>query len=561
MTAPLDPAAYARVYGPTTGDRVRLGDTSLVVRVEADDQERGQEILAGFAKSGRDGLMARSTEDAVDIAVTQVLVIDPVLGVRKTSIGITDGRITAVGRAGNPDVMDGVAVMLGTNTAIVSGEGLIATPGAIDPHMHLLSPRIADQALAAGVTTFVVQDYGPVWNLGTNPAWALRTIHAALDQTPLNTLMLTRASSTRPEPVEAMLRAGAAGLKIHEDVGAHATVIDTALRIADAHDVQLCIHTDGLNEGLSVEDTLAVIDGRVIHAYHIEGTGGGHAPDLLRLAGEPNVLTSSTNPTFPYGVNTAAEHQAMVELVHVLRDDLPGDHQLAADRVRPATMAAESVLHDMGLVQMVSSDSQGMGRVGESLRRAMQLASLMRDARGPLGDAGDDNARVLRYLAKATINPAIAHGMDDHIGSLQPGRLADIVLWEPGWFAVKPFLVLKGGFPTWGAVGDPNASTAFCQPTQVAAQIGGMGSAPARHSIAFVSRAALEGGGAAELPTAKERIAVRGVRALGAADMVRNDAVAAVRVDPTTHVVTVDGEPVDTPPAARVPLSGLHLLG
>jgi len=457
--------------------------------------------------------------------------------------------------------MDGVEVVLGTNTAIVSGEGLIATAGAIDPHMHLLSPRIADQALAVGVTTLVVQDYGPVWNLGTNPAWALRTIHAALDQTPLNTLMLTRASSTDPAPVEAMLRAGAAGLKIHEDVGAHATVIDTALRVADAHDVQLCIHTDGLNEGLSVEDTLDVIAGRVIHAYHIEGTGGGHAPDLLRLAGEPNVLTSSTNPTFPYGVNTAAEHQAMVELVHVLRADLPGDHQLAADRVRPATMAAESVLHDMGLVQMVSSDSQGMGRIGESLRRAMQLASLMRDARGPLGDAGDDNARVLRYLAKATINPAIAHGMADHVGSLAPGRLADIVLWEPGWFAVKPFLVLKGGFPTWGAVGDPNAATAFCQPTQVAAQIGGIGAAPARSSIAFVSQAATASGGADELPTAKARVAVAGTRALSASDMVLNDTVAAVRVDPATHRVTVDGEPVETPPAASVPLSGLHLLG
>jgi urease subunit alpha len=557
----LEPDAYARVYGPTAGDRVRLGDTSLVVRVEADDQERGQEVLAGFAKTARDGLMARSTDDAVDIAITQVLVLDPLLGVRKTSIGIVDGRIAAIGRAGNPDVMDGVDVVLGTGTAIVSGEGLIATPGAIDPHMHLLSPRIADQALAAGVTTLVVQDYGPIWNLGTNPAWALRTIHAALDGTPLNTLMLTRGSSTRPEPVEEMLRAGAGGLKIHEDVGAHATVIDTALRIADAHDVQLCIHTDGLNEGLSVEDTLAVVDGRTIHAYHIEGTGGGHAPDLLRLAGEPNVLTSSTNPTFPYGVNTAAEHQAMVELVHVLREDLPGDSQLAADRVRPPTMAAESVLHDLGLVQMVSSDSQGMGRIGESLRRAMQLASLMRDARGPLGDAGDDNERVLRYLAKATINPALAHGMAGHVGSLGIGRLADIVLWDPAWFAVKPFLVLKGGFPAWGAVGDPNASTAFCQPVRVAAQIGGIGAAPARGSIAFVSRAAIESGGAEDLPTAKQRIAVSGVRGLSAAEMVRNDAVAAVRVDPATHVVTVDGEPIDVPPAAAVPLSALHLLG
>ena len=551
----LAPDAYARVYGPTVGDRVRLGDTSLVVRVEADDQARGDEVLAGFAKTARDGLMAQATLAAVEIAVTQVLVLDPVLGVRKTAIGITDGRIVAIGRAGNPDIMDGVDVVLGTDTAIVSGEGLIATPGAIDTHVHLLSPRICDQALAAGFTTLVIQDYGPVWNLGTNPAWALRHVHAALDAYPLNTLMLARGSSSRPEPLERMLAAGAAGLKIHEDVGANATALDMALRVADAHDVQVCLHTDGLNEGLSAEDTLAVIAGRTIHAYHIEGTGGGHAPDVLRLAGEPNVLTSSTNPTFPFGVNTAAEHAAMIELVHVLRDDLPGDHQLALDRVRPATMAAEDVLHDLGLIHMTSSDSQGMGRIGETLRRTFQLASVMRDARGAEG--ADDNERVLRYLAKATINPAIAHGVAHDLGSLEVGKLADIVLWEPAWFAVKPFLVLKAGFPAYGAVGDPNAATAFAQPTQVAAQIGGIGHAPARLAIAYTGAT----GAAAELPTAKRRGVVRGTRGLGARDMVRNSREAAVRVDAATQAVTVDGEVVQTPPVGRVPLSDLHLLG
>ena len=551
----LAPDAYARVYGPTAGDRVRLGDTSLVVRVERDDQARGDEVLAGFAKSARDGLMAQATLDAVEIAVTQVLVIDPVLGVRKTALGITDGRIVAIGRAGNPDIMDGVDVVLGTDTAIVSGEGLIATAGAIDAHVHLLSPRICDQALAAGFTTLVIQDYGPVWNLGTNPAWALRHVHAALDAYPLNTLMLARGSSSRPEPLERMLAAGAAGLKIHEDVGANATALDTALSVADAHDVQVCLHTDGLNEGLLVEDTLRVIAGRTIHAYHIEGTGGGHAPDVMRLAGEPNILTSSTNPTFPFGTNTAAEHAAMVELVHVLREDLPGDAQLARDRVRPATMAAEDVLHDLGLIHMTTSDSQGMGRIGETLRRTFQLASVMRDARGPEGD--DDNARVLRYLAKATINPAIAHGVAHDLGSLEVGKVADIVLWEPAWFAVKPFLVLKGGFPAWGAVGDPNAVTAFAQPTQVVAQIGGIGGAAARLSIAYTAAA----GADAELPTAKRRGVVRGTRGIGARDMVRNDRLAAVRVDPATHEVTVDGEIVQTPPVGRVPLSALHLLG
>ncbi|MGI9116273.1 MAG: urease subunit alpha [Gaiellales bacterium] len=555
----LDGDAYARVYGPTTGDRVRLGDTSLVIEVEADDQQRGNEVLAGFAKTARDGLMAQATLEAVEIAVTQVLVVDPVLGIRKTAIGITDGRIVAIGRAGNPDIMDGVDVVLGTDTAIVSGEGLIATAGSIDSHVHLLSPRICDQALAAGFTTLVIQDYGPVWNLGTNPAWALHHIHAALDQTPLNTLMLARGSSSRPEPLERMLAAGAAGLKIHEDVGANATALDMALRVADAHDVQVCVHTDGLNEGLLVEETLAVAAGRTLHAYHIEGTGGGHAPDVMRLAGEPNILTSSTNPTFPFGVNTAAEHAAMVELVHVLRADLPGDRQLAEDRVRPATMAAEDVLHDLGLIHMTSSDSQGMGRVGETLRRTFQLASVMKDARG--GGAGNDNDRVLQYLAKTTINPAIAHGMAHEIGSLEVGKLADVVLWEPGWFAVKPYLVLKAGFPTWGAVGEPNATTAFAQPTQVVAQIGGMGTAPARLSIAFTSASAIAGGGADALPTAKRRSAVRDCRRIDAADMVRNSRLAAVRVDATTHAVTVDGEIVQTPPVASVPLSALHLLG
>ena len=558
MTLPAD--VYAGVYGPTTGDRIRLGDTSLWVEVEQDDQERGNEVMGGFAKTARDGLMAQATTDAVEIAVTQVVIIDPILGVRKTAIGIRDGRIVSIGRAGNPDIMDGVEVVLGTDTAIVSGEGLIATAGAIDSHVHLLSPQIIPQALAAGFTTLVIQDYGPVWNLGTNPIWALRHIHAALDQSPINTLMLTRGSSSRPEPLERMLQAGAGGLKIHEDVGAHATALEMALRVADEHDVQLCVHTDGLNECLTVEDTLALIGGRTLHAYHIEGTGGGHAPDVMRLAGEPNILTSSTNPTFPFGINTAAEHAAMVEAVHVLQQDLPGDHQLALDRVRPATMAAEDVLHDLGLIHMTSSDSQGMGRIGETLRRTFQLASVMRDARGGDG-SGHDNERVLRYLAKATINPAIAHGMADDIGSLEVGKLADIVLWSPAWFAVKPFLVLKAGFPTWGMSGDPNASTAFSEPTRIAAQIGAIGSAPARLSLAFTSQAAIDGGGAAELPTAKQRVAVRGTRTLGAADMVRNTRTAAVRVDSVTHAVSVDGEIVDTPPVTTVPLSSLHLLG
>lgn len=555
----LPPEVAARVYGPTAGDRIRLGDSSLVVRVEQDDQPPGDEILGGFAKTARDGLLVQATTDAVDIAITQVVVLDPILGIRKTAIGIREGRIVAIGRAGNPDLIDDVDVVLGTATAIVSGEGLIATAGAIDPHVHLLSPRLVDQALAAGFTTLVIQDYGPVWNLGTNPVWALRHVHAAMDAAPINTLMLARGSSSRAAPLELMIEAGAAGLKIHEDVGAHPTALATAFEACERHDVQLCVHTDGLNESMTVEETLAVADGRTWHAFHVEGTGGGHAPDLLRIVGRPGVLASSTNPTLPFGINAVAEHGPMISHVHVLRDDLPGDAALAADRVRPATMAAEGPLHDLGLIHMLSSDSQGMGRVGETLRRAMQTASVMRDVRGPEGP--DDNERVLRFLAKCTINPAIAHGIADHVGSLQVGRLADVVLWDPGWFAVKPALVLKAGFPAWGEVGDPNATIAVAQPTSIGPQIGALGGAPARLGVAFVSAAAVATGAADALPTDKACIAVQGTRNLDATDMIRNGAHAEVTVDPRTAEVSVDGEPIATQPVQEVPLSMRYLLG
>jgi urease subunit alpha len=555
----LDPAAYARTYGPTVGDRVRLGDTSLVVEVERDDAKRGEEVLPGFAKTARDGLSARATTEACDAVIVNALVLDPLLGVRKTSIGIRHGRVAAVGRAGNPDTMDGIEVVLGTGTAIYSGEGLIATPGAIDTHVHMLSPRICDAALASGVTTIVGQDFGPVWNLGTNPAWALGRMSAATDAWPINVAFLARGSSSRPEPLEAALAAGAAGLKIHEDVGAHRTALDTALRVAEAHDVQVAVHTDGLNECLSVEDTLEVLAGRTIHAFHIEGCGGGHAPDVLRLLGEPNVICSSTNPTIPFGVNAVAEHGPMVFTVHALQAAFPDDAAIVADRVRAGTMAAEGVLHDLGLIAITSSDSQGMGRVGETVRRTFQLASKLRDERG--ADDRHDNERVLRYLAKCTINPALAHGLSHEVGALTPGRLADVVLWRPEWFGVKPSLVLKSGFPAWGATGDPNAVIDFCEPVVLGPQFGAHGGAAAELSVLFTSRAALAGGGAARLPSRKRRSVVSGTRTVGARDMVRHGRLGAVRVDPTTHEVTLDGEPLRSPPSATVPLSSLYLLG
>ena len=558
----IDRAAYARSYGPTTGDRVRLGDSGLVIEITGDDQELGEELVAGFGKTARDGLMARATtRDTCDIVVPNAIVCDPILGVRKTAIGIRDGRIVAVGRAGNPDVMDGpIDVVVGTGTAIISAEGMIATAGAVDTHVHFLSPRICDQALASGVTTIVGQDFGPVWNLGANPAFAMRHMHGALDRWPINVALLARGSSSRPEPLVAALESGAAGLKIHEDVGAHRTALDTAVTVADLHDVQVAVHTDGLNECLSVDDTLAVLAGRTIHAFHIEGCGGGHSPDVLRLLGEPNIIASSTNPTIPFGRDAVAEHFAMIMDVHALRHDFPDDVAAAHDRVRGATMGAEDLLHDLGLIAITSSDSQGMGRVGETVRRTFQLAAKMKGERGA-DDPRHDNERVLRYLAKLTINPAIAHGLSHEVGALTPGRIADIVLWRPALFGVKPELVLKSGFPAWGVAGDPNAVTMLCEPLRMGPQFGALGASAAELSVAFVAQAAIDSGGADRLTTRKRRSAVHGCRGIGPAQMVRNSRTGAVRVDHATHAVTLDGDPVASPPAERVSLSRLFLLG
>jgi urease subunit alpha len=480
-----------------------------------------------------------------------------VLGVRETSIGIADGRVTTIGRAGNPDTMDGVEVVLDTATAVIDATGLIVTPGGIDTHVHWLSPQVCDAALAGGLTTLVIQDYGPVWNLGNNPPEGTAATWAALEAHAVNAALLVRASSSRPEPVEHSLRAGGAGLKIHEDVSAGPEQIRTALDIADRHDVQLAIHTDGLNEALSVEDTYAAFGGRTVHAFHIEGCGGGHAPDLLNLAGRERILTSSTSPTVPFGVHAEAEHLAMVPAVHVVAPGgVSGDWTALRARVRPRTMAAEGVLHDLGVIAMLSSDSQGMGRVGEVVRRAFQNAAWMRRLRGPEPGPGD-NERALRHLAKVTINPAIAHGLAAHVGSLQPGRLADAVLWRPELFAVRPEIVLKSGIAAWGASGDPNATTMLAEPVLIRRQIGAEGAAAARLSAAFLARTAMD----AELPSTRPRLPVEGCRELTAADMVRNDRTGDVRVDPRTHEVTLDGEPVDAPPLEEVQLSARYLLG
>ena len=541
---------------------VRLGDTTLEVVAERDDVHGPDQLVPGFGNTMRDGLGVRAERGGVDVAITGGLILDPILGVRYASIGVKDGRVVSVGRAGNPDTMDGIDVVLDVGTAVLDATGMIVTPGGIDTHVHWLSPQVIDALLAGGVTTMVSQDYGPVWNLGTNPESGLSATWAALEDWPINAALFVRGSSSRRERVEDGLRAGGAALKIHEDVGAGPVQIRTALDVCDAHDVQLAIHTDGLNEVLSVDGTLAAFGGRTVHAFHIEGAGGGHAPDLLKLAGRERILTSSTSPTVPFGVDTAAEHEAMVAAVHVLAPGIvAGDRQAAQARVRPATMAAEGVLHDMGIVHMLSSDSQGMGRAGEVVRRAFQNADVMKRARGNAGYSGDpalgDNERVLRHLAKVTINPAIVHGLSHDVGALTPGRVADCVFWLPQNFGIRPELVVKMGVAAWGASGDPNATTMLCEPVVVRPQVGGRGRAAARLSLAFTSAAAAD----TELPTERVRSTVRGCRDVGAADMVRNDTRAAVDVAPDGSWVSADGERVGIAPVEEVALSWRHLLG
>ncbi|MFB7414351.1 urease subunit alpha [Streptomyces sp. NPDC056121] len=569
MSTTIDPQEYAAVHGPRAGDRVRLGDTGLVVRVESDSQAPGDEFLAGFGKTARDGLhlKAAAVRETCDVVISNVLVIDAAQGIRKTSIGIREGRIASVGRAGNPDTLADVDVVVGTGTTIVSGEGMIATAGAIDTHVHLLSPRIMEASLASGVTTIIGQEIGPSWGVGVNSPWALRHAFNAFDAWPVNIGFLGRGSSSEPAPlVEALAEGGACGFKVHEDLGAHTRALDTALRVAEEHDVQVALHTDGLNECLSVEDTLAVLEGRTIHAFHIEGCGGGHVPNVLKMAGVRNVIGSSTNPTLPFGRDAVAEHYGMIFSAHALQPDLPGDAAMARDRIRAGTMGAEDVLHDLGVIGITSSDAQGMGRAGETVRRTFAVAGKMKAELGPMEGDGDDddNARVLRYIAKLTINPAIAHGLSHEVGSIESGKLADIVLWWPDSFGAKPQMVLKAGFPAYGVTGDPNAADDRCEPLVLGPLFGGHGATAADLSVAFVSRAAAESGSFGRpydaLATRRRRVAVRGTRGIGPADMVNNARLGEVRVDADSGLVTLDGAPVRSEPASEVPLNRLYFL-
>jgi urease subunit alpha len=550
---------YHARYGLTQGDSVRLGDTSLFVQIEHDYTSYGNELLAGFGKTIRDGLMANSRpgrESELDMVMTNAIVIDPVLGVLKGNIGVKDGRIVGIGRAGNPDICDNIDLLIGTSTAILPCDGLIATPGGIDSHVHLLSPRLFETALAAGITTFVAMDAGPMWNVGVNPPFFLHRMFETFENVPLNICFLARGCSSHPQGLIQSIEAGAGGLKIHEDLGASPEVIDCCLTVADEMDVAVAMHTDGLNEAAELSDTLAAIAGRAVHAYHAEGAGGGPY-DLLEIVAHPNILPSSTNPTIPYTVNTVSEHFDMIMTVHGLNAAFPEDVLAARGRIRPATMAAETPLHDMGAISITASDSLGMGRIGETIRRTWQMAHAMQKADT---DARTSNQRVLRYLAKYTINPAITHGLARHIGSLEPGKLADVVLWRPEFFGVKPNLIVKGGMPAWGVIGDGNAAVEIAEPQVYGPLFGGRGKSAGPLSITFVSQASLEAGLKKRLQSTRQLQPVQQTRTVNKTQMLLNAAMPAVHVHPATHEVTIDGQPIAMEPLNSVPLNRLYIV-
>jgi urease subunit alpha len=551
----LGRAEYAARYGPTAGDRIRLGDTNLLALVERDESSYGDELLRGWGKTMRTGMMMSDrvpSASELDLVITNVVVIDPVLGVLKANIGVKDGRIVGVGRAGNPDVVDNPDLLVGSATAPIYGLGFIATPGGIDTHVHLVQPRLIPVALAAGMTTLVTG------GLNDNPAWNLRRMFEAFEHSPVNLGILGRAASTVPDPLLRQIEAGACGLKVHEDYAGYPSVIDQALTVADAHDVQIAMHTDGINESCELHETVAAIAGRAIHAYHVEGIGGGHAPDILAIAGVANVIGSSTTPTIPYGRNVVAEHHAMMWSVHGMNPRVPSDRLMIADRIRDATMRAESVLHELGAISIINSDSQGMGRIGESIRRTWQLAHQMKLVRGE--DGPHDNPRILQYLAKYTLNPARAHGIDRWVGSLEPGKLADIVLWRPEFFGVKPELVIKGGVVAWGALGEGNASIPGSEPTLYTAHWGGSGLAAASLSVNFVSAAAAAGDFRRTVRSRRQPLAVTGTRQVGKRHMLYNAATPRIEIDPRTVEIRIDGAPLPPLPDGDLPLNRRYFL-
>ncbi|HEV7663541.1 MAG TPA: urease subunit alpha [Chloroflexota bacterium] len=564
MALRQDRRAYAAQFGPTVGDRIRLADTDLWLEVEEDRNVYGEEARFGGGKVVRDGMGQGVARDVPDVVITNVVVLD-YWGVVKADVGIKDGRIRAVGKAGNGDIMDGVDPLLeiGAGTEIIAGEGMILTAGGIDSHIHLIAPQQIDEAISSGITTMLGGGVGPATGTKattcTPGPWNIARMLEAAEAYPVNLGLLGKGNSSDLDSLREQIEAGACGLKLHEDWGSTPAAIDTCLRVADEMDVQVAIHTDTLNEAGFVEDTIAAIAERTIHTYHTEGAGGGHAPDILKIAGYANVLPSSTNPTRPFTVNTLQEHLDMLIVCHHLSPDIPEDLAFAESRIRPQTIAAEDILHDLGAISMMSSDSQAMGRVGEVILRTWQTAHKMRQQRGPLqGDGASDNTRIKRYLAKYTINPAITHGLSDVVGSIEVGKLADLVLWQPAFFGVKPELVMKGGMIAWAAMGDPNASIPTPQPVLYRPMFG----VAARHStsVTFVSAAAIAAGVPQRLGLRKMVIAVRNTRRLGKRDMKLNDATPVITVDPETYRVEADGEWLTCEPATSLPMAQRYFL-
>lgn len=563
----IDRRAYAEMYGPTVGDRVRLGDTELIIEVERDFTIYGEEVKFGGGKVIRDGMgqSQRSAAECVDTIITNAVIVDH-WGIVKADIGLKQGRIVGIGKGGNPDVQPGVNIVIGSGTEVIAGEGLIATAGAIDAHIHFICPQQVDDAMMSGITTMIGGGTGPAAGTSattcTPGPWYIERMYQALEALPINFGLLGKGNGSVARPIEEHVEAGVMGLKLHEDWGTTPAAIDNCLAVAEKYDIQVAIHTDTLNESGFVEDTLAAFKGRTIHTYHTEGAGGGHAPDIIKACGEPNVLPSSTNPTRPYTVNTIDEHLDMLMVCHHLDPGIAEDVAFAESRIRRETIAAEDILHDLGAFSMISSDSQAMGRIGEVITRTWQTAHKMKVQRGslPQDTSRNDNFRVRRYVAKYTINPAITHGIAHEVGSLEVGKLADIVLWKPAFFGAKCAMIIKGGMIVAAPMGDPNASIPTPQPVHYRPMFGALGGARHATSVSFVSKAGLDGGMAQRCNLRKRLVAVKGTRNIFKSDLVLNDYQPVIEVDAQTYEVRADGQLLTCEPAKELPLAQRYFL-
>jgi len=559
---------YVDLFGPTVGDRIRLADTELIIEIEKDLLRHGDEVVFGGGKSARDGMGQASgvkRNDSLDLVITNTIILDPILGIVKADIGIKDGKIVKIGNAGNPNIMDDIDMIISSNTEVISGEHTICTAGAVDTHIHFISPQQAIHAICNGTTTMIGGGTGPAD--GTNAttctpgAWNIQRMMEAIEEYPLNFGFLGKGNDSKEDALIEQIEAGACGLKLHEDWGTTPATIDAALKVADKTDTQVAIHTDTLNECGYVDDTIAAIAGRTIHTYHTEGAGGGHAPDIMKIAGEKNILPSSTNPTRPFTVNTLNEHLDMMMVCHHLNPSVPEDVSFAESRIRAETIAAEDVLHDIGALSMMSSDSQAMGRIGEVTTRTWQTADKMKKMVGKLPeDTGNDNFRVKRYLAKYTINPAITHGISEHVGSLESGKLADIVIWTPQFFGIKPKMIIKGGMIAYSLMGDPNASIPTTEPIMYRPMFGAIGSAKYSTSFTFTSKLAIEKGLEKKISTKKKLVAVKNCRKIGKKDMVHNNLTPKIEIDPETYEVKVDGKIATVKAADKLALARLYSL-